>query len=338
MISMIERLEYFIHRQPAFEKARVANLVRLPGGASKETWAFDLATGQNGEEKMLPLVLRIERSSPLPASLDLEKEFQLLREMYGAGIQVPKPYWSGNEALGNPFYILARIKGETLVRRLQREDRYEKARKIIPGQLAEILARIHRISPGDAEFDFMPRRSRTDSPALNELLFYESLLDRFSPDPHPAIELVMRWLKGHLPPARDQVLLHGDYRLGNIIFNEQGVQSILDWELAHIGDPHEDIGYISVQAWRFGQDAKPIGGIGLREDFYQAYEQAGGHPLDRESLVYWEIFGNLKWAVITILQTIPFLQGASRSIELASLGRKTAEVELQMLAFLIEGR
>ena len=331
---MIERLEHFIHQQPSFGKARVANLVRMPGGASKETWAFDLCLTQEGDEKTIPMVLRIERSSPLPASIDLEKEFHLLREMYGAGIQVPKPYWSGDEALGSPFYILSRIEGETLVRRLQREDLYEKARKVIPGQLAEILARIHRISLADTPFDFLPWRSRTDSPALGELLFYERFLDQFSPDPHPAIELVMRWLKGHLPPARDQVILHGDYRLGNIIFNEQGVQSILDWELAHIGDPHEDLGYISVQAWRFGQDSKPIGGIGLREDFYQAYEQAGGIPLDRESLHYWEIFGNLKWAIITILQTTPFLQGASQSIELASLGRKTAEVELQMLTLM----
>lgn len=334
---MIERLEHFIHQHPSFEKARVANLVRMPGGASKETWAFDLSTGQSQEEKILPMVLRIERSSPLPVSLELKNEFYLLQEMYGAGIQVPKPYWSGNEALGSPFYILSRVEGETLVRRLQREDRYEKARTIIPGQLAEILARIHRISLEGVKFDFLPWRSRTDSPALSELLFYERLLDKFSPDPHPAIELVMRWLKRHLPPTRDQVLLHGDYRLGNIIFNEHGVQSILDWELSHIGDPLEDVGYISVQAWRFGQDSKPIGGIGSREDYYRAYEQAGGFPLDPESLYYWEIFGNLKWAIITILQTTPFLQGASQSIELASLGRKTAEVELQMLT-LIEGR
>jgi aminoglycoside phosphotransferase (APT) family kinase protein len=334
---MIERLENFIRQQPSFEKARVTNLCKMPGGASKETWAFDLFHIQDREEKVIPMVLRIERSSPLPVSLDLKKEFYLLREVHAAGIQVPRPYWLGNEDLGNPFYIVERIEGETLVRRLHREGRYEKARKAIPEQLGQILARIHRISLEDYNFDFLPWRSRTDSPALSELLFYERLLEKFSPDPHPALELVIRWLKQHLPPSRDKVLLHGDYRLGNIVFTEQGVQTILDWELAHIGDPLEDVGYISVQAWRFGQDSKPIGGIGLREDFYQAYEQAGGFPLDPESLYYWEIFGNLKWGIITILQTIPFLQGASKSIELASLGRKTAEVELQMLT-LIEDR
>jgi aminoglycoside phosphotransferase (APT) family kinase protein len=333
---MRERLEKFITRQPGFEKARVERLRPMPGGASKETWAFDLC--RPGEEvgEINPLVLRIERSSPLPVSLDLKKEFRLLREVYAAGIKVPRPYWSGEEEMGSPFYIVERIDGETLVRRLQREDRYRRAREIIPGQLAGMLARIHRLSLENGHFDFMPFRSRTGSPALSELLFYENLLDQFSPDPHPAIELALRWLKHHLPVSRNNVLLHGDYRLGNIIFTEEGVRSILDWELSHIGDPLEDLGYISVQAWRFGQDSKPVGGIGSRETFYQAYEQAGGFPLNADDLYYWEVFGNLKWAVITIFQTIPFLQGASQSIELASLGRKTAEVELQMLA-LIEG-
>jgi aminoglycoside phosphotransferase (APT) family kinase protein len=334
---MLKRLEAFIRQQPAFEKARVEGLTRMPGGASKETWSFDLYPESDRFEPVLPMVLRIERSSPLPVAVDIEKEFLLLREVYAAGVPVPKPYWLGREALGNPFCIVARITGETLVRRLQRDDRFAKARELIPGQLAEILPRIHGLPIGPGRFDFVPRRTGKAPPAMAELLFYENLLHRLSPDPHPAMELVIRWLKTHQPPPAEAVLLHGDYRLGNIIFTEEGVRAVLDWELAHIGDPHEDLGYISTQAWRFGQDANPIGGIGQREDFYRAYEQAGGVPLNRESLYYWEVFGNLKWAAITIFQALPFLQGASSSIELASLGRKTAEVELQMLA-LIEDR
>jgi aminoglycoside phosphotransferase (APT) family kinase protein len=332
---MLQRLENFIKRQPSFAHSRVDRLARMPGGASKETWSFDVYT--ETEESPLPMVLRVERSSPLPVALDIEKEFFLIRETHKAGIPVPRPYWQGNGDLGSPFYIVGRITGETLVRRLHREDRYAAARKLIPGQLAEILARIHRLPLDQGRFYFMPHRAGTYSPASGELLFYEKLLHQLSPDPHPAIELVIRWLKTHQPPSREPVLLHGDYRLGNIIFTEAGVESILDWELAHIGDPHEDLGYISVQAWRFGQDMNPIGGIGQREDFYRAYERAGGFTLDREALFYWEVFGNLKWAIITIFQTLPFLQGKTQSIELASLGRKTAEVELQMLA-LIEDR
>lgn len=331
-IHMIEPLQHFIQRQPGWEKARVDRLVRMSGGASKETWAFDLTPGEPGAP--IPLVLRIERSSPLPVSLDLEAEFRLLREVYQAGLPVPQPYWQGREALGSPFTVTARLEGETLVRRLHREERFARARQILPEQLVETLARIHGLPLAGGRFDFLPRRCQSRTPALAELLFYENLLNQHAPDPHPAIEFVIRWLKRRLPPSRDPVLLHGDYRLGNVIFTETGMQAVLDWELAHWGDAHEDVGFISVQAWRFGRDDLPVGGIGRREDFYRAYEQAGGGPLDRESLLFWEVFGNLKWSIITILQAGPFLHGASDSIELASLGRKTGEVELQMLTLI----
>jgi aminoglycoside phosphotransferase (APT) family kinase protein len=330
---MKDALEQFIRCQRGFEKARVGNLRRMPGGASKETWAFDLVDTQ---ERALPMVLRIERALPLPVSIDLKTEFRLLQEMHACEIPVPKPYWAGEQELGSPFAILERISGETLVRRLQRDDRYLNARRRIPSQLGHILARIHHIALDERDLGFMPWRSQAGSPAASELAFYEDLLERLSPDPHPALEMAIRWLKRHLPITRQQVLVHGDYRLGNIVFTEAGVQSVLDWELGHIGDPIEDLGYISVQAWRFGQDHLPIGGIAKREEFYSAYEEAGGFPLDQESLYYWEVFGNLKWAIITILQALPFLRGKSTSIELASLGRKTSEVELQLLT-LIEG-
>lgn len=328
---MKDSLERFIRGQRDFEKARVENLRRMPGGASKETWSFDLV---DRDEMSLPMVLRIERALPLAVSIDLKTEFRLLQEMHTCKIPVPKPYWAGEEELGSPFAILERISGETLVPRLQRDDRYVSARQLIPRQLGDILALIHRISLERSGFGFMPWRSRTDAPASSELGFYEDLLEKHAPDPHPALEMAIRWLKRHVPHTEKQVLLHGDYRLGNIVFNEEGVRSILDWELAHIGDPIEDLGYISVQAWRFGQDHLPIGGIAKREEFYKAYEEAGGFPLNPESLYYWEVFGNLKWAIITILQALPFLKGKSSSIELASLGRKTCEVELQLLTLI----
>jgi aminoglycoside phosphotransferase (APT) family kinase protein len=308
----------------------------MPGGASKETWAFDLRREREGEAEWLPLVLRIERASPLPVSLNLKTEYALLREVHRKGIPVPRPYWAGEEDLGSPFAILGRISGETLVRRLQRDDRYEQSRRNIPAQLGEILARLHRLPLDERTLGCLPRRFSSGSPALAELAFYEALLERLAPDPHPALEWAIRWLKGRQPPGREPVLVHGDYRLGNIVFDETGVRSVLDWELAHLGDPLEDVGYLSVQAWRFGRVDRPIGGIGERADFYRAYEGAGGFRLDTESLHYWEVFGNLKWGIITILQALPFIRGESASIELASLGRRTAEVELQLLTLIEE--
>jgi aminoglycoside phosphotransferase (APT) family kinase protein len=333
---MKEWLERFVRGQEGFATARITSLHRMPGGASKETWAFDLQPGREEGEALLPLVLRIERASPLPVSLALETEFRLLQEVYREGVPVPRPYWAGEDAQGSPFAVMERVHGETLVRRLQRDDRYEQARRRLPEQLGRFLAQIHRLSWDNRKMDFIPRRSRSASLALSELAFYEDLLERLAPDPHPVLELTIRWLQRHQPTGRGPVLIHGDYRLGNIVFDETGLRTILDWELAHIGDPLEDVGYISVQAWRFGRGDKPIGGIGEREDFCRAYEAAGGFPLDTESLYYWEVFGNLKWGIITVLQALPFIRGESRSIELASLGRRTAEVELELLTLIAE--
>jgi len=334
--GMKERLQAFIGKQEGFENWRVESLYRMPGGASKETWSFDLVSTDESAREVLPMVLRINRSSPLPVSIDLKQEFLLMKEVYEEGIEVPKPYWYGEKELGNPFYVIGRIEGETIVRRLHRDDEYETARRVIPAQMGRILAKIHRIRLNGNRFNFLPHRIQSGSFALGELSFYETMLHRYAPDPHPALELGIRWLGAHLPSTIGPSLVHGDYRLGNIIFTREGVRTVLDWELSHVGDPMEDLGYITIQAWRFGNDSLPIGGVGRREEFYEAYERGGGFPVDRKRMGFWEVFGNLKWAVITILQMVPFLDGSSESIELASLGRKTSEVELQLIS-LIEG-
>ena len=329
--SLCNRLQSFVTRQPGFEKALVEELHKMPGGASKEMWGLDLRLPDNSLSP-LPMVMRYDRSFPLPVSLGLREEFLLLREVHAQGIEVPRPYWYSDEGAGPPFYVVERISGETIVRRLHRDPQYKEARSVMADQLGRILARIHRIPNPHDRLSFLPRRYSPESPPpLGEIAFYEEVFRRFSPEPHPALELALRWLKQNAPPAPHHVLVHGDYRLGNVIFTRKGVQSVLDWELAHIGDPMEDVGYISVQAWRFGNRAKPIGGIGEREEFYQAYEIAGGFPVDRKRIFFWEVFGNLKWAIITILQMLPFLNDSSDSIELASLGRITAEVELELL-------
>jgi aminoglycoside phosphotransferase (APT) family kinase protein len=326
----------FIRKQRGFESAKIMGLRKMPGGASKETWAFDLRLNNSKTNEVLPMILRIERNSSLPVSIDLKQEFCLTKEVYTHGIEVPKPYWYGEDMLGNHFCIVERIDGETIVRRLQRDDQYKKARNLVPAQLAKILANIHRIPVTKQRFDFLPWRSYKGSSALGELLFYEEVFLNYSKEPHPALELSLRWLEEKAPQSDHHVLVHGDFRLGNVIFAQDGVKSILDWELSHIGDPMEDVGYISVQAWRFGENSKPIGGVGSREDFYNSYEKAGGSPANYNTIKFWEIFGNLKWAIICILQAIPFVEGTDASIELASLGRKTAEVELQLLT-LIDG-
>ena len=130
--------------------------------------------------------------------------------------------------------------------------------------------------------------------------------------------------------------MHGDYRIGNIIFGPEGVRAVLDWELAHIGDPMEDLGWICVRSWRFGNDEKPVGGIGSREEFFSAYEAAGGSPVEAERVRFWEAFGNLRWGISCIFQAKTYLDGLSPSVEFASIGRRIAETEWELLSLMEE--
>jgi aminoglycoside phosphotransferase (APT) family kinase protein len=144
------------------------------------------------------------------------------------------------------------------------------------------------------------------------------------------IEYGFRWLARRLPASRRRVLVHGDYRIGNVMFGPEGVRVVLDWEQAHVGDPMEDLGWMCVRAWRFGSPL-PVGGIGERDEFFRGYERAGGDAVDPEIVRFWEAFGDLKWAVICIAQAKTYLDGGVKSLELASIGRRTAEAEHDLL-------
>jgi aminoglycoside phosphotransferase (APT) family kinase protein len=199
-------------------------------------------------------------------------------------------------------------------------------------QLGEILARVHGIDCSVEGMRQLPRAADDgQSLAEAEVDRYEALFRAIAPQPHPAFELAFRWLRRHLPVSERRTVVHGDYRIGNVIFGPEGVRSILDWELAHLGDPMEDLGWLCVRSWRFGSDDKPVGGIGEREELFEAYEKAGGGSVDPTHVRFWEVFGNLKWACICIGQAKTHLDGAVFSVELASLGRRTAETELELL-------
>jgi aminoglycoside phosphotransferase (APT) family kinase protein len=332
-----ERLERFIARAASASDVCVEGLRKLPGGASRETWSFDAVYADAGVAQRLPLVLRRDPGSTT-LNTQRREEFRVQAAAFADGVPVPRPFWLADEAdaLGAPAYVMQRIDGETLARRLLRDAAYAPARAVMAGQLGAILARIHRIDIARHELDFLPAPPPGDSPALAEIDRYEQTFRGVAPEPHPAFELAFRWLRRRLPVGGRRALVHGDYRIGNVMFGPEGVRAILDWELAHVGDPAEDLGWLCVRAWRFGSDEKPVGGIGTREELFAAYEGAGGDPVDPARVRFWEVFGNLKWAIICVGQARTHLEGLVRSVELASLGRRTAETEWELLN-LIEG-
>jgi len=261
----------------------------------------------------------------------------VLRAAAEADVPVPRVHWCCTDpaVLGAPFFLMDRIAGETLPRRLLRDPEYAVARAGMAPALGAILARIHSIDTERPELAALGAAQAGVGSARLEIRRIVEAVERLAVEPHPVLDLAARWLEARAPEPRRRVLVHGDYRVGNVMFDASGVRAILDWELVHLGDPVEDLGWLCVRAWRFGNDALPVGGVGTREELVRAYEAAGGDPVDREALRYWEVSGNFKLALVFISQFRAWLDGMP-SLELAALGRRTAEAEQELLE-LMEG-
>jgi aminoglycoside phosphotransferase (APT) family kinase protein len=300
----------------------IEGLRRLSGGASRETWTFDARRPDGHAEA---LVLRRDPGGHALGSSDRATEYELLRAAGAAGVPVPAVRFllEPGDGLGDGF-VMDRVDGETIPRKILRDDAYAGALGRLAAQCGEIAARIHAVDP--ATLPAMPVQT-----ASQQVAQYRSIIDGFG-EPHPVFELALRWLEAEQPATGGAPrLVHGDFRNGNFIVGPEGIRSVLDWELAHLGDPVEDLGWLCVRSWRFGHDDRPVGGFGDLSQLLDAYEGAGGGRVDPSHVRYWEVFGTLKWGVICEVQSFTHLHGMVRSVELAALGRRVAETEWDLL-------
>ncbi|WP_395105570.1 phosphotransferase family protein [Actinomadura sp. SCN-SB] len=300
--------------------AEVRGLSRAQGGASRVTCAFEVVTAEGVAH---PLILRLSTRGAM-AGAPLTREAELMRAAGAAGVPSPEVIASGGEdgPLGTEFVVMERVEGETIPRRILRDPALAAARARLAGQCGEILAAVHRI-PVDA----VPGLERDDP-----LRLWTDILDGIG-EPHPALEFGLRWLERNRPPRVTPTVVHGDFRNGNFIVGEDGIRAVLDWELAHLGDPLEDLGWLCVKAWRFGAEP-PVGGFGAYDQLIEAYERAGGTRVDRGALHWWETFGVTRWGIICAMQARRHMSGGERSVELATLGRRVAENEWDLLRML----
>jgi aminoglycoside phosphotransferase (APT) family kinase protein len=309
---------------------QIEALRRLSGGASRETWTFDACDGGGARHR---LVLRRDpggHSGHIGQS-ERSTEFALLEAAAASGVPVPavRLLLEPGDELGSGF-VMDRVDGETIPRKILRDDEFASARPRLARQCGDITARIHAVDPAS-----LPSLPVLDAPA--QLDQQRALLDGFG-EPHPAFELALQWLDAHVPAdAANAIprLVHGDFRNGNVIVGPDGIRAVLDWELAHLGDPVEDLGWLCVKSWRFGVD-RVVGGFGDVEELLDAYEQRSGRAVAPEHLRFWVVLGTVKWGVICIAQAFTHLNGIVRSVELATLGRRVAEMEWDVLA-LLEG-
>lgn len=300
---------------------RLLDLRRVSGGASRQTWALRVRRA-DGEERAL--ILR--RDPPSEQRPDqMAHEATALRAARQHGVPGPDLLDAGTDAavLGAPYLLMTFVPGETIARRILRDDRYVGARSRLAADLGRAAAAIHQVPA--AEVAGLPRLDMLDE--LRRRYAETGVL-------RPVIELAFDWLQRHRPaPARQPTLVHGDFRLGNVIVDDHGLAAVLDWELVHVGDPLEDLGYLSIRAWRFGGPL-PVAGVGTFDQLFGAYEEASGTRPAPEEVFWWQVVGTLNWAIGCLTQANRHFSGATRSVELAAIGRRVAEQEHDLLRML----
>lgn len=305
-----------------FADAEVTGLRRLSGGASKESWAFDLTTA-SGE---IPLVLR--RAPPearfaSAGTIDLGSEAALLRLARAARVPVPEVLFElpADSDAGQGF-AMRRIEGESVGTRILRSEALAGARADLARQCGSALAAIHAIPVDRAP----PLARETPREAL-------ALLDeryRATGQSRPVFDWAIRWLDQKMRDDVPTTLLHGDFRNGNLIVGEDGLRAVLDWETAHIGCAAEDLGWLCVPSWRFSRPDLPVGGFGHLDDLLAGYRAGGGAEIDPADIRLWQAFGSFRWGVMCAEVGARFAGGV-RTVEGAMIARRASEVEWDLV-------
>jgi aminoglycoside phosphotransferase (APT) family kinase protein len=304
----------------------VTGAAKLSGGASQETWSFDIVHAAGLFGAILRRSPKGYGAAPSRAA-GLDAEARLMQLAYDAGLPSPKVLHvlRPEDDLGTGF-IMTRIEGETIARKILRDEQFATARPLLARQLGKVAAGIHGLR-------------RDQLPVLREMSATKEIVEmgreyRGFGWPRPVFDLALRWLADHDPGSSKEVtLVHGDFRHGNLIIGSDGVRAVLDWELAHLGDPMEDLGWICVNSWRFGEIDKPVGGFGSREELFAGYE-ADGRKVDPERVKFWEVMGTLRWGVMCCGMMQRFRIGPDHSMERAMIGRRASETEIDLLRLL----
>jgi aminoglycoside phosphotransferase (APT) family kinase protein len=306
----------------------VTDLRRLPGGASQEIWALE-AVGPRLRRRLI--LRRQPAGATYPGKIDLEIEAELMRVVEAAGVPAPHVVYVLTPADGiGRGYFMDHVEGEGLGHRIVRSEAFAAIRPKLAFQIGSVLARIHGVDT--ALLPTLPRSS-----AAREVADMHETYRRID-QPRPVFELSFGWLRERMDRrATAPTLVHGDFRNGNMIIGPDGLRAVLDWELAHLGDPLRDLGWLCTNSWRYGEIDKPVGGFGVRENLVAGYEAAGGAKIDLAALHFWEVLGSLRWGVMCIEMGARAKQ-SDRPIELLMIARRASEAEIDLLRLIVPRR
>ncbi|MBS44342.1 MAG: hypothetical protein CMH83_14490 [Nocardioides sp.] len=302
--------------------SRADDVRRLTGGASRETWSLDLVLPDGA---VVPVVARVARADALNAALDVEAD--ALRSAAAAGAPVPEVLGVAPvAAVDGSVMVMRREVGETIARRILRDEAYADVRPLLARRLGEVAASVHAAAVPASVPDVV------GDPV--DLLVAELGGGHVPP---PGLAVGLRWLREHPPPASPaRCLVHGDLRMGNVMVSAEapgGVGALLDWELVHVGDPVEDLGWLCAKVWRFGGPG-PVGGVGSREELLDGYAAVAGWRPSGEALAWWELFATVRWGLMTRVMADRVLDAHEESVELVTIGRRAAEQEHDVLLHL----
>jgi aminoglycoside phosphotransferase (APT) family kinase protein len=327
---------------PVLEKAlgqslsglqHLERLTRLSGGASQETWSLDAVCA--GET--IPLILRRSPGgvprvvTDTSTSVPLETEAIAIEASRTAGVRAPRVRYVLKDTDGiGQGYVMDRLPGETIARKILRDKEFDAVRPDLARQCGEVLARIHAVHLTPELRKVLPV---VDGPA--QLRRYRDTYDLYD-YPHPVFEMAFKWLEPRMVQASRETLVHGDFRHGNLLISPRGVEAALDWELVHIGDPLEDIGWICTNSWRFGVQERVVGGFGDLADLLAGYEAAGGRRVTGDEARTWIVYGSLKWGIMCMSMYQGFVR--DHSVERAAIGRRSSENEIDLVNLIIRGK
>jgi aminoglycoside phosphotransferase (APT) family kinase protein len=302
------RLTEYLKRKIAHAaNLRMLNLVRIPGGSSRETYSFDLEWTESDTRKTRPMIGRRDPTGGLLKS-EREREFKVVDAMYRAGIKVPEPLFLELDSMvmERPFFIMHRMPGRTAAGAAAAVEPEALRRKLADEFMSE-MTRLHQLDwrafgmewPGLPQDLAEPARAQTQ----HWLKLYHQ--DRMN-EAWPILDAAFAWLKANPVVADRLAIVHGDFRAGNYLFDDNGFITMLDWEMTHLGDPLEDLGWSTMRLWGHGNLA---GGLIDREEYLGLYEQKSGVIVDRGRLFFYQVLGNAKMAVICLTGIRDFAEG-----------------------------
>ena len=326
--ALRDNLQHYLSQQYG-RPVEITGAKPLAGGASRDTWYFSIVVDGETHE----LVLRRDLPSQMfEDALSRKQEFHMMDAAYRQGVKVAKVRWLHEDDNGSDFFIMDYVPGMSIGRRIITRDEFSEARKVLPFHMAEELAKIHSIDFNQPELAFLRRPPEGHTAAEDSIAMMYAVLDDIGIE-NPVWEWALRRVQNTIPEPNELTFIHGDFRIGNILVDDKGLTAVIDWEFAHIGDPDEELGYLCMRDWRFGAGTKRAAGLTDRETFLKAYEDASGRTVNRASVDWWELMGNIRWGIMCMSQANRHLSPDSeeQSVELASLGRRSAEMQLESL-------